>query len=114
MRTSKYSSLMMPAAFGRLRTPGGCHETRLASVTPYAPLNVSIEKRLQMMLSTSGGNGAAPISRSDLFASGAPEFGISGRSESCASRYAIVPSVEVIVAPVRFISGQQLDTENLR
>jgi hypothetical protein len=34
MRTSKYSSLTMPAAFGRFSTPGGCHEISDASVTP--------------------------------------------------------------------------------
>ncbi len=44
----------------------------------------------------------------------APEFGISGRSMSWANKYAIVPSVEVMVAPVRFISGQNWDTENRR
>ena len=49
-----------------------------------------------------------------MFASGAPDFGISGRSMSWASRYAIVPSVEVIVAPTRFISDQKFETENRR
>ena len=34
MRTSKYSSLITPAALGLFSTPGGCHEMRLASVTP--------------------------------------------------------------------------------
>ena len=67
-----------------------------------------------MPLSTSTGSGAAPMSRSVVFASGAPDRGISGRSTSWASRYAIVPSVEVIVAPMRFISGQKFDTENRR
>src|SRR2546423_15203377 len=67
-----------------------------------------------MRVSISGGNGAAPSRRSDELASAAPDIGISGRSTSWASRYAIVPRVEVMVAPVRFISGQKLDTENLR
>ena len=49
-----------------------------------------------------------------LSMSAAPDIGISGRSTSWASRYAIVPSVDVMVAPVRFISGQKLDTENFR
>jgi hypothetical protein len=34
IRTSKYSSLITPAAFGLFSTPGGCQDTRLASVTP--------------------------------------------------------------------------------
>ena len=105
---------MTPAPRGRLGTPGGCHDTRLASVTPYAPLKVSMEKRLLMTSSTSGGSGAAPMSRKLLLASGLPEFGISGRSTSWASRYAMLPSVEMTVAPVRFISGQKLDTEKRR
>ena len=67
-----------------------------------------------MMLSTSTGIGAAPISRSVVFASGAPDRGMCGLSTSWARRYAIVPSVEVMVAPVRFISGQKLLTENRR
>ena len=114
MRTSKYWSLTTPAALGRFSTPGGCQEIRLASVTPYAPLNVSRPNRSRITRSTSTGSGAAPSRRNDVFASGRPEFGISGRSMSWASRYAIVPSVEVMVAPTRFISGQNWDTENRR
>ncbi len=114
IRTSKYSSLTTPAALGLLRTPGGCHDTRLASVSPNAPLNVSTPKRSRRRLSISTGSGAAPMRRSEVLAVGAPEPGISSRSMSLASRYAIVPSVDVMVAPTRFISGQKFDTENRR
>jgi hypothetical protein len=86
MRTSKYSSLMTPAALGLFSTPGGCHEMRLASVTPYAPLNVVTPNRVRITSSTSVGIGAAPISRRVVFASGSPERGISGRSTSWARR----------------------------
>src|SRR5205823_8940422 len=103
-----------PAAFGLLAVPGGCHDTSDASVVPYAPLNVSIPNRARRIESTSTGSGAAPSNRSDRLASGSPERGISDRSVSWASRYAMVPNVDVIVAPVRFISGQNRDTENRR
>ena len=66
------------------------------------------------MRSISTGSGAAPMRRRLVFASGAPDRGISGRSTSWASRYAIVPRVEVTVAPTRFISGQKFDTEKRR
>ena len=75
---------------------------------------MSIPKRSFRIESTSTGSGAAPSNRSDVLASGAPERGISGRSTSWASRYAIVPRVDVTVAPTRFISGQKFDTEKRR
>ena len=106
---------MTPAAFGLLRTPGGCHEMRLASVTPYAPLNVVDAEPLAHDAGRPRAAAAPrPAGAALVFASGAPDCGISGRSSSWASRYAIVPSVDVIVAPVRFISGQKFDTENRR
>src|SRR3954453_19254846 len=111
MGASKYSSLITPAALGLFSTPDGCHERSEASVVPYAPLKVSTPKRLLRIESTSIGSGAAPIRRREVFASGAPERGIAGLSTSWASRYAMVPSVDVIVAPVRFISGQNRETE---
>jgi hypothetical protein len=33
---------------------------------------------------------------------------------SCAKRYVMLPRVDVIVAPTRFISDQKFETENLR
>ena len=113
IRTSKYSWLRTPAASGRFSTPSGVHDTRLASVCPNAPLNTSVPNRSRSCRSISIGIGAAPMSRSVVLASGAPDFGIAGRSSSLASRYAIDPSSDTIVAPVRFISGQKLVTENL-
>jgi hypothetical protein len=86
IRTSKYSALITPAAFGLFVTPGGCQDTSDASVNPYAPLKVSIPNLDLISRSTSSGNGAAPRSRSDVLASEDPDFGISGRSTSCASR----------------------------
>jgi hypothetical protein len=94
--------------------PRGCQEIKLASVTPYAALKVATPKRWWMTDSTSTGMGAAPMTRRLVLASGVPERGISGRSMSWARRYAMVPNVEVMVAPVRFISDQKLDTEKRR
>ena len=87
MRTSKYSSLTTPAALGLLRTPGGCHEIRLASVTPYAPLKVSIpnrERRTLVDLDRQRRRPEQPQRR--CWPPARPEFGISGRSTSWASR----------------------------
>ena len=114
MRTSKYSSLMTPAALGRLTDARWLprHQTRLGDAVRTTE-GVDAEPLLDDVVDL-GRQRRRPHEPQDLLASGAPERGISGRSKSCASRYAIVPSVDVMVAPVRFISGQKFDTEKRR
>ena len=112
MRTSQYSSLSTPAAFSLFTAPGGSHDHNDASVVPYPASWGRIPNRSTQRCATAGGIGTPAMKRKVVFASGCPESGASGRTSSLAISVMMLPSVLACVAPVRFTSAQNRDSEN--